>query len=328
MALEPTMIHRRQFVRGAAFAAALALPRRSAAEQGGGGHGAGDDNAAADPQRLRLRYIIASCMYGVAPLAEIVPEVHKAGAEYLEIWDRPHGSQREQIDAMGEAAFRTLLDQHQVRLGSFTCFRRGIFQMQEEMEMVKRLGGDMVICNSGGPAGLGSGDLKQAVRIFADRLRPHVAAAERIGVVLGVENHGNSLIHSAESQQMLLDIIDSPQLGIALAPYHLPQDAQQIGRLVERLGERLVHFQAWQHGKGCHRPMPKRDELLPLPGRGELDFRPILPALKTIGYTGRTEIFMHPTPRGVPILEPTAAVTAEINRARQYLENCVREENA
>ena len=29
---------------------------------------------------------------------------------------------------------------------------------------------------------------------------------------------------------------------------------------------------------------------------------------------------MHPVPRGVPILETTAKVTAEINRARAYLD--------
>jgi hypothetical protein len=30
---------------------------------------------------------------------------------------------------------------------------------------------------------------------------------------------------------------------------------------------------------------------------------------------------MHPTPRGIPILPTAAEVTAEINRARQYLED-------
>lgn len=308
------MIDRRQFTTAAVLAAAAAaLPRRTRA----------DEQAASSPPPFVLNYIVASCMYGTAPLAEIVPEVRKTGAGYLEIWDRPHGSQREQIDALGETAFAALLAEHDVRLGSFTCFRRGIFEMQEEMQLVKRLGGDMVICNSGGPADLRGDELKRAVREFAEKLRPHVAAAERIGVILGVENHGNSLIQTADSQRMLLDAIDSPHLGIALAPYHLPQDAAEIGRLIKELGPRLVHFQAWQHGNGCHRPMPKEEELLQMPGRGDLDFGPVLAALQHIGYTGRTEIFMHPTPRGIPILDSTAAVTAEINRARRYLETSI-----
>ena len=32
---------------------------------------------------------------------------------------------------------------------------------------------------------------------------------------------------------------------------------------------------------------------------------------------------MHPVPRGIPILEPTGAVTAEINRSRDYLQQCL-----
>jgi sugar phosphate isomerase/epimerase len=54
-----------------------------------------------------------------------------------------------------------------------------------------------------------------------------------------------------------------------------------------------------------------------------LDFRPLLAALKKIGYSGGVEIFMHPVPRGIPILETTAQVTDEINRARRYLDQCL-----
>ena len=68
------------------------------------------------------------------------------------------------------------------------------------------------------------------------------------------------------------------------------------------------------------KPMPKEEELLQMPGRGPLDFTPVLAALQAVRYTGFTEIFMHPTPRGIPILPTAAEVTAEINRARQYLE--------
>ncbi len=52
---------------------------------------------------------------------------------------------------------------------------------------------------------------------------------------------------------------------------------------------------------------------------GDLDFGPLLSALKQMKYSGWTEIFMHPVPRGIPILETASAVTAEINRSRDYL---------
>ncbi|NRA58393.1 MAG: hypothetical protein HRU13_09810 [Phycisphaerales bacterium] len=62
-----------------------------------------------------------------------------------------------------------------------------------------------------------------------------------------------------------------------------------------------------------------------MPGRGDLDFAPLLVALRNIDYRGWTEIFMHPVPRGIPILETTAKVTAEINQARRYLARRLRE---
>ena len=71
---------------------------------------------------------------------------------------------------------------------------------------------------------------------------------------------------------------------------------------------------------GCHKKLPKEQELLQMPGRGDLDFTPIVRALKQINYTGYTSIFMHPVPRGIPILPSAAETTTEINRGRTYLE--------
>ena len=118
----------------------------------------------------------------------------------------------------------------------------------------------------------------------------------------------------------LIEFTDSPYLGIALAPYHLPDDAELVAQLIADLGQGLALFYAWQHGMGCHEKLPKEQELMQMPGRGTLDFAPILAALKKINYSGWTEIFMHPVPRGIPILDTTADVTGEINRARHYLD--------
>ena len=105
-----------------------------------------------------------------------------------------------------------------------------------------------------------------------------------------------------------------------MAPHHLPQDAKMLADLIREIGGALTVFYAWQHGMGCHERLPKQQELLQLPGRGDLDFAPLLAALREIKFAGWTEIFMHPVPRGIPILETAQEVTAEINHAREYLE--------
>ena len=269
---------------------------------------------------FRLSYIVGSCMYGELPLAEILPEVRKAGAEHIDIWPRKHGNQREQMEEMGHDAFAALLSKHGVKLGMLTRYDLGPFGLQKEMAVAKKLGGSILICGGSGPRKLTGDALKKAVREFAEKMKPHIAAAEKHGVTIGVENHGNNLIESPDSMKWLAEFAPSKQIGIALAPYHLQQDAAAIAKLIGDLGERLVHFYAWEYGMGCMKKLPKEQELMQLPGRGKLEFAPILAALRKINYAGWTSIFMHPVPRGIPILPTAGEVTAEINRARTYIE--------
>lgn len=298
----PMAITRRDFCQAAAALALLSIPAR-----------------ASDAARWRPKYVLASCMYGTATLGDILPEVAKTGAAGLDLWPAPHGNQREQVEALGEEAFVRLLDEHQVKLAMVTRFDLGPLKLEEELKAASHLGARLIVCGAVGPQGLAGGELKGAVKAFVDKLAPALAVAEQNGMTIGIENHDHNLIDSADSMRYLADCCAGKPLGIALAPYHLPQDSTAIAALIRDLGPGLVHFYAWQQGKGSRMKQPRDDEQLQLPGRGPLDFGPILAALATIDYRGLTEIFMHPFPRGVPILDTPAEVTAEINRAREYL---------
>ncbi len=271
-------------------------------------------------QPFRLRYVLASSLYGKTDLAEILPEVRKVGAEHIDVWPLRHGNQREQIEAMGHQAFADLLERHRVELGVLTRYDLGPFELHSEMKFAHRFGGTLIIAGSGGPANLTGQELKSQLRSFGEKIRPHAEAAAELGITLGIENHAGSLLSSPDSIRWFAELVPSPNVGVALAPYHLPQDTKLLAGLIEGLGPRLALFYAWQHGMGCMTKLPKEQELLQMPGRGSLDFAPLVAALKKIDYSGWTAIFMHPVPRGIPILESTAAVTAEINRARRYLE--------
>ena len=269
---------------------------------------------------FQLNYILASCMYGTLPLAEIAPEVKKIGAEHIDIWPRVHGNQREQVESMGNNAFAALLATHGVGLGISTRFDLGPFGLEEEMAFAQEFGASLIVTGSEGPKDLAGEELRAAVADFAEALKPHIAAAEKHGITISIENHGSALIESPDSMRWLIEFTNSPHLGIALAPYHLPDDAELVAQLIEDLGPGLALFYAWQHGMGCHEKLPKEQELMQMPGRGDLDFVPILSALKKTAFSGWTEIFMHPVPRGIPILDTAADVTDEINRARHYLD--------
>ena len=281
--------------------------------------------AAADPATFRLRYALATSMYGTTKLADILPEVTKSGAEYLDVWPKPHGDQREQMDAMGLDAFAALLEKHKVNLGMLTRYDLGPFNLQAEMEVAKTFGARMIVCGSSGPKGLTGQELKAAVGKFVEQMKPHTEAAEKHGVTIAIENHANSLIDSPDSLRRFAELSPSKYLGIALAPYHLPQKPDEIAALIRDCGSRITHFYAWEHGKGSTGTLTADEQLLQMPGRGDLDFAPILAALKKIDYSGWTQVFMHPIPRGVPIRRATADVTAEINRSRsEYLEPLVK----
>lgn len=260
-------------------------------------------------------------MYGYAKLEAIVPEVHKTGAAAIDIWPMVHGNQREQLDSMGEDSFLELLSKHEVRLGCITQYKLGPFGLQDEMRLAKRLGCRTIVTGGKGPKGLSGGELKSAVGRFVEQMKPHLEIAGESGVTIAIENHSNNIIESPDSLKWLVELCADKHLGIALAPYHLEQDSKLIAELIQSLGNRIAVFYAWQHGMGCMKKLPKEEELLQMPGRGDLDFQPLVDALEAISYSGWTEIFMHPVPRGVPILETTAEVTAEINRAREYLES-------
>ncbi len=306
------MNRRTAIVSGSSCAAALTLPQAAAAET----------------PPFKLRYMLASCMYGTTAVARILPEVAKIGATAIDLWPLPHGNQREQLDELGEIRFGQMLGRAGVELGCLTQYKLGPFALQDEMRLAQRLGCRTIVTGAKGPHDLEGTELKRAVADFVEQMKPHLEVAEETGVTIAIENHGKNLIQSPDSMKWLIEMRPSEHLGIALAPYHLPQDEGLIADVIRSLGNSIAVFYAWQHGMGAMEKLPKEQELMQMPGRGPLDFLPILSALAEIDYRGLTAIFMHPVPRGVPILESTSKVTGEINRSRDYLEKQLTQLNS
>ena len=272
----------------------------------------------------KLNYMLASSIYGSLPLAEILPEVKKTGATAIELWPKKHGTQREEMDAIGHEQFATMLKEHGIGFGGTTRYDLGPFKLDEEIGIVKKMGGNFIVTGGSGDYKVTPEQLKQNVKDFVEKMKPTAALAAENGVTIGIENHVNNLIDTPDSLRWLADDIrDIPGIGIALAPYHLPQETKLLADLIVHSEKKLMLFYAWEHGMGCMKPMPKEEEIQQLPGRGPLDWQPLLAALKQINFTGPTEIFMHPTPRGIPIMPTAAESTAEMIRAHDHLEALV-----
>ena len=147
-------------------------------------------------QPFVLNYVLASCMYGKMPLADIIPEAKRIGAAHIDIWPRVHGNQREQVAEMGNAAFAELLATHEVRLGISTRFDLGPFGLAKEMAFTRQFGAPLIVTGSKGQKGLAGDELRSAVVDFSQTLKPHIVAAEEHGITISIENHSSALIES------------------------------------------------------------------------------------------------------------------------------------
>ena len=269
----------------------------------------------------RPRWILASALYGSFPLAEILPEVRKTGATMIDLWPKPHGSQREEIDALGVEKVREMLAAADVRLGGIACYIVGAFNLAGEFAIAKKLGAEapVLVTMAPGDGGLEGDDLAAAIKAFLVKLRPSIVASEEAGGVIAIENHSHSLLQTPDAIRRFAELAAEDRVGVALAPHHLPQDGELVATIARDLGSKLKFVYAQQHGKGSKEKLSKADELLQMPGRGPFDFGPLMRELAAANFAGPIEIFMHPVPRGVPIHESISEITAEVNLARDHL---------
>jgi sugar phosphate isomerase/epimerase len=278
---------------------------------------------ATEQKPWKLNYMISSCLYGYMDIETILAESRKNGATAIDIWPKIHGNQREQLDEMGEAKFRQLLKKYKTSLGCFTHYTLGPYALEAEIKLAKRLGAKMIVTGAKGETGLKGDALRNEVQKFARNLQPTLEQAEQHGIVIAIENHSSTVIHTPDSIKWFLDMVPHENAGIAFAPYHLQYTANEMAALLRHVGQRLSLFYAWQHGKGSTGNMSKEDERLQLPGQCPLDFTPLLAELKAMNYQGWTEVFMHSFPRGEAIAPTADEVTAHLNASRKYLETCI-----
>lgn len=272
---------------------------------------------------FKLNYLLATCLYGYADLQMILPELSKLGVSCIDIWPMIHGNQREQLDKIGESSFKKLLEKYNARLGCITQFKLGPFDLLNEMDIASRFGCNLIVTGTTKDDGkcLTGLELKKAIKLFIEKMKPQLEKAEEKGITIAIENHSNLLLNSFDAIKYFFELRTSKMLKVALAPAHLPQDEIAISNLIRYLGDDgLGLFYAWQYGKGfIGTKLSKSDECLQLPGKGDLNFTPMIAALKDINYHGFTEVFMHPTPRGIPIGESIEDVSSKIIMSHEYL---------
>ena len=118
--------------------------------------------------------------------------------------------------------------------------------------------------------------------------------AERQGVTIGFEPEPGMLIDTMDSFAELLDRVDSPRLQLTLDVGHLHCLGETpIADMIRRWGERIVNVHIEDMRARVH------DHLLF--GEGEMDFPPIIAALREVDYDGGVHVELsrhsHDAPR-------------------------------
>jgi sugar phosphate isomerase/epimerase len=133
---------------------------------------------------------------------------------------------------------------------------------------------------------------------FAERWGPIMEAFEREGVRFGLEVHPTEIAYDFVTTRRALEAIGRhPSFGINFDPSHLVHQFLDPERFLEEFADRIFHV----HVKDCRRRLDGRRSILGShldfgasergwdfvsPGRGDVDFEPILRALNRIGYDG------------------------------------------
>ena len=277
---------------------------------------------AAEPAPFKLRYVLSTNQYGALPIQDIVPEVKSAGYEGLDVWAGRWGNHREQIDYLGHEKFAAILKQHAVKVSCYTCMDPGFGKCEPHLRAMLKFGGNQIVAgfpNVPGGKDLRGAALRTAIRGSLEKLKPIIGVAGELKVELAIENHLNGLLETPAGVRILAEEIKEKHVGISFAPFHLPQDAELLGKLVDDVAGKIFYYYAWQFGDGSGDLAPSKQKRQ-LPGVGPLDFKPMLAALKRNKFNGYTSIFMHPSPRGSALGSSVQDVTTELGKARAFLD--------
>jgi sugar phosphate isomerase/epimerase len=257
------------------------------------------DRAPSD--RWRLRLSTSTILFRHLPIEQACEQIAKLGFDGVDIWSGYEGCPHldDALNRLGPGGLNAVLARLGLRLTAFSTYVGGYAKYAALLGESWRSG--LAIQGSAGPCK--PEELSARMKAFFESQKPLIELAEKHDSYLAIENHGQALLDSLDSFKAFVDLNPSPRLGIALAPYHLQAVGASVAEAVRTSGRQLFFFYAWQ----------KADGLGQLPGVGPTDFKPLLLALRDIGYHRFVNPFMHGD------VEPDH-MAAALAKSRTYLQ--------
>lgn len=233
-------------------------------------------------------------------------------------------------DDVGEV--KRLLEKYEVTPTALTMYGKTQDEMRERIEFAAELGIPYAIfdCEANFP---------DFVSTF---LPPLLDTCEKVGVKIAVENHitvpftedmdkgghenerWTEGVDTLDQIKRLLTDLDTPYLGVCLAPAHLWVMNETISEVITYLAERkkLFFYYVWDIDRAYRRGHDGLDfgpgeQQLPRPD-GTLDHGVLLRRLADVGYQGVASLKCHGT-AGWPLEH----VTAQLRASAEYVRSCL-----
>ncbi len=226
------------------------------------------------------------------------------------------------------AAIKALLRKYGITPTGLTMYGKTQDEMRQRIEFAADLGIDTVVFDC-------EADYGDFVGSYLPGLLP---TCERTGVRIAVENHitvpfTEDMDHGGHEEERwaegvdtlgqikrLLTDLDTPYIGVCVAPAHLWVNNETISEVITYLAERkkLYFYYVWDIARTYRRGVDglnfgPGEEQLPRPD-GTLDHGVLLQRLADVGYQGVASIKCHGT-AGWPIEK----VTAELRQSAAYV---------
>jgi D-psicose/D-tagatose/L-ribulose 3-epimerase len=187
----------------------------------------------------------------------------------------------------------------------------GIAYLKHCIEGTARMGGKLF----GGPFYSAVGrqwqqtpaERKADMALCARNLRVAADYAEKKGVRLALEplnRFETSFINLTEQAMELMELIDSPAVGLMMDTFHANIEEKHLGKALEMAGDKLWHMHANENDRG-------------IPGSGHVAWDEIAAALKKINFNGALVIESFSTEvkeiaRAAAVWRPPAASQDEL----------------
>ncbi len=244
-----------------------------------------------------MRIGLSTLLFPRSGLEEAVRTCVELGADWVEvIWDFPHagpGVRRPDIGRM-----RRILEEGGVGVsvhGSFWDLnpsslypelrRLTLRRLADGISACERLGGEVFVVHVGKcPVPEVEWMWRRAGEIYERTLAEVVRLARRAEIRVAVENAGSAYGPYATLEELpgLVGRFDGVGICLDIGHAHLVakrsgRTDEWVGRQVRRIGGGIVHVHV-------HDNLGNRDDHM-VPGDGEIDFRPVARALRSVGYS-------------------------------------------